>query len=180
MRQRLLLLPCALFCLAAAAPVKAPLKPVSPKVAPAPATPNFDIQNPQTLIDLLTLAGAKAQIAHRDSDAVFVTASSTVAAFSMQFAGCSAQGRACRAMLLDHTLEHGQVTLPQLNQFNQTSVMCRLYQDHSGFQHVVYSTVLFRSDNRADAAVHLQAWQGCITDARDFEKDPVAYLANAA
>lgn len=178
MRRRLLLLPCALLCLAAAAPAKAPPKPAAPRAAPA--TDSFDIQNPQTLIELLAQAGAKAQIARRDGDAVFATASSPIASFSMQFAGCSAQGRGCRAMLLDHTLERGQVSLPQLNQFNQTSVMCRLYQDRSGFQHVVYATVLFRSDSRADAAVHLQAWQGCIADARDFAKDPVAYLANAA
>jgi len=33
---------------------------------------------------------------------------------------------------------------------------------------------------REDASTHLQAWQGCLADARDFVKDPVAYLANAA
>jgi hypothetical protein len=45
---------------------------------------------------------------------------------------------------------------------------------------VVYSALLFRTDSREDAAVQLQAWQGCIADAQDFLKDPVAYLANAA
>ena len=185
--HRIWLLPLALLCLAAAPAPKVAVKP-APKPAPAkasaakpaPASSAFDAQNPQGFIDLLSQAGAKAQIARRDGDAVFVTATSKAAAFSLQFVGCTPQGRACKAVLLDHTLDRGAVSLTQLNQFNQTSVMCRLYQDRSGLHHVVYSAVLFKSDTAPDAAVQLQAWQGCIADGRDFLKDPVAYLANAA
>jgi hypothetical protein len=67
-----------------------------------------------------------------------------------------------------------------VNAFNQTSVMCRIYQDRSGAPHVLYSAILFRSMTRANAGTHLQAWQGCLADAHDFLKDPVGYLANAA
>jgi len=59
-------------------------------------------------------------------------------------------------------------------------VMCRLYQDRGGQSHVVYSAILFKTMTRDDAATHLIAWQGCLADAADFLKDPVAYLANAA
>ena len=47
-------------------------------------------------------------------------------------------------------------------------------------QHVLYSAVLFKTSSRDDLATHLQAWQGCLADAHDFLKDPVAYLANSA
>ena len=70
-------------------------------------------------------------------------------------------------------------TTAQINAFNQTSVMCRLYQDKAGAPHVVYSAILFRSMTRDDAATHLLAWQGCLSDGLDFLKDPVAYLASA-
>lgn len=170
---RLLMIPFALAALAAApAANKAPAKPVAPAA--------FDAQNPQGFMDLLSETGARAQTARREEDAVFVTVTSAAAAFSMQFAGCTTQGRTCRAVLLDHTLARGAVSPAQVNAFNQTSVMCRLYQDRAGFNHVTYSSLLFRSDTRQDAAVHLQAWQGCIADGREFVKDPVAYLANAA
>ena len=185
--HRIGLLPLALLCLAAAPTPTAAVRPApkavptkAPAAKPAPAPSAFDAQNPQGLIDLLSQAGAKAQIARRDGDTVFVTATSKAAAFSLQFVGCTPQGRSCKAVLLDHTLDRGAVSLAQLNQFNQTSVMCRLYQDRSSLHHVVYSAVLFKSDTAADAAVQLQAWQGCIADGREFLKDPVAYLANAA
>ncbi len=188
--RRTWLIPLAVLSLAATAQPKAPAKSGSAaKPAPAKTTAAkppvaapgaFDAQNPQSFIDLLTQAGAKAQIARRDGDTVFATAVSKAAAFSLQFVGCTPQGRACKAVLLDLTLDRGAATLPQLNQFNQTSVMCRLYQDRSALHHVVYSAVLFKSDTAGDAAVQLQAWQGCIADGREFLKDPVAYLANAA
>ena len=120
------------------------------------------------------------QTTRREADAVFVTVSSTMATFSMQFAGCNAQGRACRAVLLDGQLERSPITSAQVNAFNQTSVMCRLYQDKAGLPHVLYSAILFRTMTRDDAATHMLAWQGCLSDGRDFLRDPVAYLANAA
>ena len=90
------------------------------------------------------------------------------------------QGRGCKAILLDSAMERAQATTAQLNAFNQTSVMCRIYQDRAGQPHVVYSAILFRSMTREDASTHMLAWQGCLADGRDFNRDPVAYLANAA
>jgi hypothetical protein len=186
--RALLILPAALACLAAApAPTKAPAakapaaKAPAPKAAPGPAaTGPFDATNPQSLMDILSGAGAKVQTSRKDGDAVFVAVTSTAASFSMQFAGCNPQGRACRAVLLDGPMERGPATSAQINAFNQTSVMCRVYQDRAGAPHVVYSAILFRSMTRDDAATHLAAWQGCLSDGRDFLKDPVGYLANAA
>lgn len=120
------------------------------------------------------------QTNRKEEDAVFVAVTSAAASFSMQFAGCTPQGRACKAVLLDNAMERGPATTAQMNAFNQTSVMCRVYQDRGGVPHVVYSAILFRSMTRDDAATHLLAWQGCLADGRDFMRDPVAYLANAA
>jgi len=192
-RHLALILPAALLCLAAAPAQKAPApKTPAPKAAPAkPAakTPAakaaalagpFDATNPQGLMEILGAAGAKVQTSRREEDAVFVAVSSSVATFSMQFAGCSPQGRACRAVLLDGAMERSAVTGAQINAFNQTSVMCRIYQDKGGAPHVVYSAILFKTMSRDDAATHMLAWQGCLADGRDFLKDPVAYLASAA
>ncbi len=165
--KTLLILPAALACLAA---------------APANVVPGapFDAQNPQAIMDLLAAAGAKVQTKGRQDDAVYVTVTSTAANFSMQFAGCTPQGRACRAVLLDSLLDRTAVTGAQINGFNQTSVMCRIYQDRASQTHILYSALLSRTMNRDDAMGHLGAWQGCLADGHDFLKDPVAYLANAA
>ena len=188
-RRTLLTLPAALICLAAAPAPKAPSAKAPPAKAaparPAPkpaaaATSPFDATSPQGLMGILDAAGAKVQTNRREEDAVFVTVTSAAANFSMQFAGCSKEGRACRAVLLDSGMERSAATVAQVNAFNQTSVMCRVYQDKGGLPHVLYSAILFRSMSRDDAATHLQAWQGCLADARDFLKDPVGYLANAA
>ena len=185
-----------LLCLAAAPAPKAPTsKAPAPKAAvtkPAtaqkPAMPkassiapiSFDAQNPQGLMELLGSSGAKVQTRSREDDAVFVTVTSEAASFSMQFAGCAPQGRECRAVLLDAVLDRSLANATQINAFNQTSVMCRIYQDRSGVPHALYSTLLFKSMSRDEASIHLQAWQGCLGDARDFLKDPASYLANAA
>lgn len=186
---KLLILPLSLACLAAApAPKPAPGKPAAAKTAapkaaaprnPPPAGP-FDAQNPQGLIDLLSAAGAKVQTKGREEDAVFVTVTSATANFSMQFAGCTPQGRSCRAVLLDSLMDRTAVTGAQINGFNQTSVMCRLYQDRTGQTHILYSALLSKSMTRDDGVDHLGAWQGCLADGHDFLKDPVGYLANAA
>lgn len=188
-RKALLMLPLAVMCLAAA-PAKpaAPTASAPPKAQPAKPAPvravapvaEFDAQNPQGFMELLGAAGAKVQTRSREEDTVFVAVTSTAAAFSMQFAGCSPQGRACRAVLFDAALDRASVSGAQVNAFNQTSVMCRIYQDRAGLQHVLYSTLLMRTLSRSDAATHLQAWQGCLADAHDFLKDPVGYLANSA
>lgn len=182
--RSLLIVPAALACLAAAPapktpPTKAPAA-KAPAAKAAPAVVPFDATNPQSLMDLLSAAGAKVQTSRREEDAVFVAVTSAAANFSLQFAGCNPQGRACRAMLLDGSLVKGPATTAQMNAFNQTSVMCRLYQDRTGVPHVLYSAILFRSMTRDDAATHLAAWQGCLADSREFARDPVAYLANAA
>ena len=74
----------------------------------------------------------------------------------------------------------GQPTLAQINAFNQTSVLCRLYQDKSGKAHVEYSTLLLPKDGRTEMLLHLNAWRGCLADFEAFLKDPTGYLAGAA
>jgi hypothetical protein len=191
--RALLILPAALACVAAApapktppakaapgksAPAKPPARATAPKAAPL--TGPFDATNPQAIMDLLSQAGAKVQTNRKEADAIFVTVTSPAAAFSLQFAGCNAQGRGCRAFLLDSAMERGPATVAQINAFNQTSVMCRLYQDKAGLPHVLYSALVFKTMSREDASTHLLAWQGCLADGRDFMRDPVEYLANAA
>ena len=183
MTRHLLLLPAALFCLAAAPAPKAAAPAKAAPATPAPkaaAAGPYDAQNPQGLMDLLGSAGAKVQTARKEEDAVFVTVTSTAANFSLQFAGCNPQGRACQAALFDSLLDGGSPTLGQINGFNQTSVFCRIYQDKGGKAHAIYAALLVRSDTRESALIHLAAWQGCLGEARDFLRDPVAYLANAA
>jgi hypothetical protein len=189
-----LLLPAALLCLAAAhAPKAAPAKSAPPKPAAAAAKPApavaasgpFDMTNPQGLMGVLDAAGAKVQTTKREADAVFVAVTSPAANFSMQFAGCNEQGRACRAVLLDSALDPlskagGPVRLDQINAFNQTSVLCRIYQAKDATPHVLFSAVLAASATREDGQGLMGAWQGCLADARDFVRDPVSYLANAA
>ena len=162
-----------------APPVKAPAAKAAPKPA-TPAVPAWDGQNPQSLIDLLATAGAKSQVGRKEEDTVFLTVTSKAANFSVQFAGCNAQGRGCQAALFDALLDKGSPTLAQVNGFNQTSVMCRLYQDRTGKVHVLYSGILTKADTRDSVRTHLAAWQGCLVEARDFVRDPVDYLANAA
>lgn len=186
--RALLIVPAALACLAAAPAPKAPAAKAPVTKAPATKTPPakaapaapFDATNPQSMMDLLAAAGAKVQTSRREDDAVFVAVTSAAADFSMQFAGCNPQGRACRAVLLDSALAKSPATTAQINGFNQTSVMCRVYLDKAGVPHVLYSAILFRGTTRDDASTHLAAWQGCVADGRDFLRDPVAYLANAA
>lgn len=178
--RRLILIPVALACLAAAPqPSKAPAKATPPKAGPAKPIA-FDSQNPRSLTGLLTELGAKAQTSRRDEDSVFVTVTSTAANFSLQFAGCDAQGQACKAALFDSPMAVGAPTLAQINGFNQTSVFCRIYQDKAGKPHAIYAAMLVKSDTRDSAMTHLAAWQGCLGEAREFVRDPVAYLANAA
>lgn len=186
MTRPLLLLPAALLCLAAApAPKSAPAKAPAPKTTTAkpaakPAAGPYDAQNPQGLMDLLGAAGAKVQTSRREADAVFVTVTSTAANFSLQFAGCNTQGRACQAALFDSLLDGGAPTLSQINSFNQTSVFCRIYQDKTGKAHAIYAALLVKSDTRDSALTHLAAWQGCLGEAGGFARDPIAYLAEAA
>ena len=135
-RNVFMMVPVALMCLAAAPARQAvPAKPAPPRASAPVAV--FDAQNPQGLMELLGSAGAKVQTRSREGDTVFVSVTSAAATFSMQFAGCTPQGRGCRAVLLDAALDRATVSGAQINAFNQTSVMCRVYQDRAGMQHVL-------------------------------------------
>lgn len=161
---------------------KAPApKAAAPKAAPAkaPAAGPYDAGNPQSLTDLLAAAGATASAKRREGDSVFVAIASTAANFSVQFAGCNANGRGCQAVLFDSLMDAPSPTLAQLNAFNQSSVVCRVYQDRAAKPHVTYAALLVKSDTRETGQVHLAAWRGCLADAATFVRDPNAYLATA-
>lgn len=165
---------------AAKPPAKAPAPAAAPaKPAPAkPAEPAFDARDPQSLVALLATAGAKATMGAKQDDAVLVSVTSTAAVFSAQFAGCDAQGKACKAVLFDSLVDQAGPSFAQMNAFNQTSAMCRGYEDRSGRPHVLYSTLLFAEDSRDRMRTQVSAWTGCIGDFRAFLKDPNGYLAS--
>jgi hypothetical protein len=164
----------------AAAPKKTPQKAPAAKEAAAHGdAAAFDPQNPQNLAALLSAAGGKAVVARQDEDAVMVTVASTAADFSMQFAGCDAHGRACKAVVFDNLTDQAGPTFAQLNAFNQSSALCRGYEDKGGKPHVTYSTLLLADDTKARVRQELLAWTGCIGEFRNFLRDPNAYLAAA-
>jgi hypothetical protein len=179
MLRQSLLIAAALAC-AAAGPKPAPREP-RPSGAPPAARPAvFDARDPATLIALLASLDAKATIVRTDGDSVFLAVTSSTEVFSVQFAGCDEHGRACQAMLFDRVGTEGQPTLAQINAFNQTSVMCRAYQEKAGRPHLLYSALLFPPDSRAEMLMHINAWRGCISDFVSFLKDPPGFLAGAA
>ena len=183
LRKSLALVLVALACMAAAP--KSDQKPAARPAKPAPAAPAahagpLDARDPASLIDLLASLSARAQVARREGDAVFLTVTSPTEVFSVQFAGCDPQGRNCQALLFDRQGGPATPTLAQINAFNQTSVMCRLYQDKAGRPHVIYSSLLFPKDGRPEMLMHLNAWRGCIGDFAAFLKDPNGFLAGAA
>jgi len=171
----------------AAAPKPASQKPPAAKPVarstPAKARPspvaNFDARNPASVVAVLNAGGGKAAIARKDADAVLVTVTSVAANFSLQFAACDAQGRACRAVQFDSMIEAPGPSFAQLNAFNQTSAMCRGTEDKTGKPHVLYSTLLFADDTYDHFRTQIAAWTGCIGEFRNFLKDPNAYLASA-
>jgi hypothetical protein len=170
LRRTIALLAVAVACMAAAP------KPVT-RAKPAAAV---DVRDPASLVAILASLDAKAEVARRDGDAVFLTVTSPTEVFSAQFAGCDPQGRTCQALLFDRLGGGGAPTQAQLNSFNQTSMMCRLYQDKAGRPHVMYSALLFARDGRPEMLTHLNAWRGCIGDFNAFLKDPAGFLAGAA
>jgi len=167
---------------AAAKPVArkpAAARPAAAKSAHAAAAgATVDATDPATLVNLATAGGAKAQIAHKDAEAVLVTVTTTYESFSVQYAGCGPDGRQCKAALFDSQAA-GAPSLAQLNGFNQASAMCRGYLDKNGKAHVVMSILLFADAPGAHLVTELSAWQGCVAEFTGFAKDPVAYLANA-
>lgn len=179
-----LLLPAAALAQAAKPPAKAAPKGASPtaKAAPArPAAPTgpFDAQNPQSLIALLGGLGATATISERAEDSVFLKITSPAGDFTGQFAGCDAQGRKCKAMAFDAASSQRTATIAEVNAFNQTSLMCRVWQAKDGKPHVMYSTLVSAGDTRAEIETHLAAWRGCLGDFGAFLKDPPGYLSTA-
>ena len=176
----------AAFVMMGAAPQKAASpKAPSAKAAPAakptakPAEPFFDARDPAMMVPLLASAGAQAEIAHKEADSVFLSVTSKTVAFTTQFAGCDAQGRKCAVALFDSAAMAGNPTLAQINSYNQTSAMCRSYQDKAGKAHILYSSLLFPDDSRNRILQQLAAWRGCLAEFHDFTADPVAYLAAA-
>jgi hypothetical protein len=174
------ILSAAVLATGAAPARKAPTPKAASAKAPAkPAAKPFDARDPASMVALLDAAGATAAIAHKEADAVFLTVTSTAANFSVQYAGCDAQGRKCRAVLFDNLADATSPPLGQLNAYNQTSAMCRAFQDKAGKAHVINSTLVFADDTRQRSVSQLGAWQGCIAEFREFLKDPTAYLAIA-
>ena len=162
---------------------KGPARAAPAKSAPAKASTAavgpYDATNPQNLIDLLTAAGAKVAVNRREADSVFVAITSAAANFSVQFAGCNASGRGCQAVLFDGLIDVASPTMAQINGFNQSSVVCRVYQDKQGKPHVTYAALAMKSDTRDSGRTHLAAWQGCLAEGATFVRDPNAYLATA-
>jgi hypothetical protein len=166
---------------AAPAAKAAPAKP-----APAPAAgkfvspvADFDARNPTSVMAVLNSGGGKASLLQKDADTVLVGFVSLAANFTLQFEACDAQGRACKAIEFDSIVEQPGPTFAQLNAFNQTSVMCRGYEDKAGKPHVVYSTLLFADAPYEHFRTQMLAWTGCIGEFRNFLKDPNGYLASA-
>ena len=161
---------------AATAPAKA--APAKPAPIPSPVA-NFDARNPSSVMAIFNLAGGKATLVDKDSDAVLLNVTSVAANFTVCFASCDAQGRACKALQFDYPDDKAGPTFAQVNAFNQTSALCRAYEDKTGKAHVVLSTLLFADDPYEHFRGQTQAWFGCIDDFRHFLRDPNGYLASA-
>lgn len=166
--RALSLIAAAVLCAAAAPPPK------KPTAAAAP----FDSRDPASLVALLANLDAKAQIAGKTEDTVDLKVTTPAYGFAVQYAGCSAQGRACKAVLFTAQSERAP-TLVQINAFNQTSLTCRSFQDRAGKPHLVYSALVSAQDNRDEMRAHLGAWQGCLGEFGAFVADPARYLAEA-
>ncbi|MDB5423570.1 MAG: hypothetical protein JWQ29_986 [Phenylobacterium sp.] len=159
---------------AKAAPAKpAPTKPIVSPVA------NFDARNPVSVMAVLNLGGGKATQLQKDADTVLVGFVSIAANFTLQFEACDGQGRACKAIEFDSLIDLPGPSFAQLNAFNQSSVMCRGYEDKTGKPHVVYSTLVFADAPYEHFRTEMLAWTGCIGEFRNFLKDPNGYLASA-
>ncbi|MET0275191.1 MAG: hypothetical protein ABW360_19560 [Phenylobacterium sp.] len=150
----------------------------APKAAPAAKAAPFDATDPASLITLLASLDAKAEVAGKQSDGVLLKVTSPAGGFQAAYGGCNAQGRACAALQFDASAQRG-VTISQINDFNQSSLSCRIFQDRTGKPHVLYSTLVFASDSRQEMLTQIAAWRGCLGDFGAFLKDPPGYLASA-
>ena len=186
------LIAAAVLAMAAApksAPISTPSKPpAKASVAAKPAKPapagtvspvaNFDARNPISVMAVLNSSGGKATLVQKDGDIVQMNFVSAAANFTLQFEACEAQGRACKAVAFDFFADQAGPSFAQLNAFNQTSVMCRGYEDKAGKPHMVYATLLFADDPYDHFRTEVLAWTGCIGEFRNFLKDPNGYLAS--
>ncbi|MCR5877437.1 hypothetical protein [Phenylobacterium sp. J367] len=146
----------------------------------APAAPaDFNAQDPASLVALLASLDAKAEIVQRDGEGVRLRVTSPAGGFVAEYAGCNAQGRACRALQFDAAADRSAPTLVQTNAFNQSSLTCRIVQDRASRPHVIYSTLLFPGDTRQEMQTQIAAWRACLGDFGAFLKDPPGYLATA-
>lgn len=174
----------AVFTLAAA-PIAAPAqtKPASkaaPKAAPkAAAQGRFDARDPATLVAQLATTDAKAEIIRKTDQEVFLNVATSALAFGAQFAGCDAGGKACKALAFFTAADKRTASLAQVNSFNQTSLICRAYQDKTGKLNVMYATLLGAADTRDELRSHIVAWQTCLASFGQFLQDPNGYLAAA-
>lgn len=166
--------------LLAAAPIAAPAqtKP-APKAAPKPAAARFDARDPASLVQILEAMDAKAEVTRKADEEVHLSVSTSGVAFGAQFAGCDANGKACKALAFTAASDKRTATLAQVNNFNQTSLLCRAYQDKAGKLNVVYATLLGATDTRDDMRMHIGAWQTCLGTFGQFLQDPTGYLAAA-
>lgn len=128
---------------------------------------------------LLKAGGATASLVGKEADTVLVSVTSVAANFTILFASCNTQGRACQALQFDYGDDKPGPTFAQINAFNQTTAMCRSYEDKASRPHVVYSTLLFADDPFEHFRTEAAAWTGCIGEFRNFLKDPNGYLAAA-
>lgn len=181
LRKTTALLAAATLVMGAAPAAKQPasksvaVKPPAAKPAPTGA---FDARNPSNLIEVLAAADAKAEIVKAEAGGVILKVTSPAGAFQAQFAGCDEHGRACAALQFDAASEKRTATLAEINRFNQSSLTCRMIQDQTGKPHVLYSTLVFAADSRAETVGQIDAWRGCIAAFGDFIKDPNGYLAS--
>lgn len=168
----------ALAALFAAAPALAAETPAKPK--PAAAKPAaFDARDPAGLISVLGEMGAKAEVVKTEPGEAFVSVTTPGYGFGVQFAGCDANGKACKGLAFSTAAEKKSATLAQINGFNQTSINCRAFQDKAGKAHIAYSTLLSSHDVREEMKIHIGAWQGCVAAFGEFLKDPPGFLARA-
>jgi hypothetical protein len=173
---------------AAAAPAAKPAAPKPAAATPAAAKPAaakpasagpFDARDPTSVIALLASLDAKGEVAEKSADGVLIKVTSPAGPFQVQFAGCNAQGRACSALQFDAAAAQRTATVSQINDFNQSSLSCRIFQDRAGKPHVLYSALVFAADSRQEMLTHVAAWRGCLGDFGAFLKDPPGYLASA-
>jgi hypothetical protein len=163
----------------AAAPKPAPAKAAAVHAKAETSDAAFDARNPSNLIDILTAAGAHAEIARTEGDGVMLKVSSPAGSFQAQYAGCDAHGRSCVALEFDAGSEQRTAALAEINRFNQSSLTCRMIQDAAGKPHVLYSTLVFAETSRARMTAEVDGWKGCIAEFGAFLKDPTGYLASA-